>query len=1418
MLMDAPGHILGIDIGSVALAAAEIDAHKQVIGSTYVFHHGDIRGALHTALSSFDLSKIGAIAATSSTPKFLRTTRIYDNPVAVIAACRHFFPRIGSILLVGGERFGVIHFDEEGNYKKFRTNSSCAAGTGSFLDQQARRLNLEGAEELARIALKHEGGIPKIASRCAVFAKTDLVHAQQEGYSLAAICDGLCRGLAKNIVDTLFEKESSLSPIIFAGGVAKNRAVVHHISSILGEEIITDEKAPLFGALGAAFSLVDEPAPAGASMQLRTIEDVLIRKSGTISYAHPPLELTLSSYPEFTSEESYHYQDENSPRACPIEVDVYARTEPGTHMEAYLGVDIGSTSTKAIVYLTNETVLAAFYTRTAGRPIDAVQEIMSAIADMMERRKVHLTFLGAGTTGSGRKFIGNIIGADLIIDEITAHARAAVHIRPDADTIIEIGGQDSKFTTLGDGMVTFSTMNTVCAAGTGSFIEEQAQKLNCPLSEYADRAEHRKSPVASDRCTVFMERDLNYYLGEGYSRDEVLASVLHSIRENYLTKVATEGMIGDCILFQGATAKNRALVAAFEARLKKPIHVSRYCHVTGALGVALMLQEERIRTTSFRGMSLIGTTIPVRSEVCDLCTNHCKITIAEIEGAHVAYGFLCGRDYETKRYVARNRSGFDLMKARKKITSVTPPDTLRDDIVIGIPAALYLKDDLPFWKKFFAELSIRTITSEEYRTAVIDGKRLAGAEFCAPLEAMHGHVDYLLGKADFVFLPFYMEQKTDDRAVRRHYCYYTQFAPTLAAAMADHRRDRLLMPLVHYLYSGLHTKGELYRTLKPLMKGPPSYFEISSAYEKATVFKQSCLEKFRKRYREETAGKNEMHVVFLGRPYTMLDESMNKRIPAVFESLGIKAFYQDMLSSGDNILSPIAPLLREFHWHYAAQILEASRIVAASKDAYPVFVTSFRCSPDSFVIEYFKKIMESHGKPYLILQLDEHDSNVGYETRIEAAVRSFRNHHAKANIAGHIHYRPALIPSSITRLNGKTLIFPNWDALSLKLLMVCLRQRGIDARLLEESEGAIQESLHFNTGQCIPLNIIAMEFIDYVRRHNLDPCNTALWMMDSVIPCNLRLFRHHIKNLCASYGNGMEQAAVYAGGLSMADLSLKVPLDAYFAFMFGGLLRKMGCRIRPYETIKGATDRVIDESIAVFSDAFRGKCSKEEAVAEVVSLFEAIETSNGNRPRPKVAIFGDLYARDNEVMNQHLIHFIEEQGGEVITTPYSSYVKMITGPYFRKWFFEGRLLEVLSSGGLITLIKRLEDRYLQYFNRILPHAEPAYDEPSQRILSKYHMRIEHTGESMDNILKIFYLLRHYPDLSLFVQTSPAFCCPSLVTEAMANRIEAETVIPIVSITYDGTGGNKNNAITPYLTFPRRLPAKRDDLRRAKAVS
>ena len=228
----------------------------------------------------------------------------------------------------------------------------------------------------------------------------------------------------------------------------------------------------------------------------------------------------------------------------------------------------------------------------------------------------------------------------------------------------------------------------------------------------------------------------------------------------------------------------------------------------------------------------------------------------------------------------------------------------------------------------------------------------------------------------------------------------------------------------------------------------------------------------------------DIHVVLLGRPYTILSPSMNKGIPDIFGALGIKAFFQDMLSFGREEVRAVEPLLQELHWHYAAGILESAEVTARKRSAYPVLISSFKCSPDSFLIEYFRRVMESHGKPYLVLQLDEHDSRVGYETRIEAAIRSFRNHRASEG-ARRKGRGPRVCPAPASskekkRLDGKTLLIPDWDHLSLRLVAAALAREGIDARLLEETPAAIRKSLRHNTGQCIPLNIIAQDFIDYI--------------------------------------------------------------------------------------------------------------------------------------------------------------------------------------------------------------------------------------------------------------------------------------------------------------------------------------------------
>ncbi|MCP4348794.1 MAG: CoA activase [Desulfobacterales bacterium] len=1394
-------NILGIDVGSVSVSVAEINPEKEVIKTAYEFHHGNIAENLAKILDTFNLSRICGIASTTSTPSILKVNRQYDNQVSIIAGTQHFHNKIGTVLIVGGEKFGALFFDEHGNYRKYKANTSCAAGTGSFLDQQAKRLNITGIEELSDIAFNNRDAVPKIASRCAVFAKTDLVHAQQQGYTLEEICDGLCCGLAKNIADTLFSGEEPNAPIIFTGGVSKNRAVVRHLQSIIRKKIITDETS-LYGAIGAGLNLLDE-LHLQPLMQINSADDILIHKISDRKYFYDPLELKLSVYPDFIGVEKYEYKG--------TEVDIYKSPDTSQKYNVYLGIDIGSTSTKAVLTDKDNSVLAGFYTRTSGSPVQAVQNIFATIDNLVQTKKINLQIIGAGTTGSGRKFIGKLINSDIAVDEITAHARAACELNPDVDTIIEIGGQDSKFTTLRNGMVTFSVMNTVCAAGTGSFIEEQAQKLGCPLSDYSTKTANQRSPITSDRCTVFMERDINHCLSEGYSVNEALASVLHSVRDNYLSKVAIMNSIGNTIFFQGATAKIKPLVAAFEQKLEKPVYVSEFCHLTGALGTALLLSDQDISNTKFRGIEIHKKQIPIQSEVCELCTNHCKLTIADIEKERVAYGFLCGRDYDTRKHVQNNTSGFDLLRQRKKAFSFKPagngqPSDTKQP-TIGIPAGLHIYEHLPFWKKFFDELSIKTITSEQYNEAIKQGKYLAGAEFCAPMIALHGHVKYLIDKSDYIFAPVYLENKTKEKDIRRQYCYYTQYSSSLVSAADD--GNKFLMPLVSYLYTCFHTKVQLYNMLKTVTKNHISFFDVSAAYDAALEFRSSCSSELKQLYKTESQETDDMHVVFLGRPYTILSKSMNKGIPDIFASLGIKTFFQDMLSYEKKDVKSIEPLLNEIHWHYASEILAAAEVIAQSREAYPVFVTSFKCTPDSFVTEYFKKIMESHDKPYLILQLDEHDSSVGYETRIEAAIRSFRNHHAceisktsEVFADKPVKHAPSLIPIKEKYLWDKTLLIPNWDKITQKLIIANLRKQGIDARLLEENETSIQKSMRHNTGQCIPLNIIAQGFIDYIETHNLDPSKTVLWNCESYLACSLRLFPYHTKNLLHSYGNGMEKAGVYTGALSFMDISVKLPIDAYFAYMFGGLVRKMGCKIRPYEKNKGETDRVISKSVDVLVKAFSSDSgSKESAVAEVVSYFESIPTTNGQR-KPKAAIFGDLYARDNETINQGLIHFIEDNGGEVVTTPYTDYARMIARPYFRKWFFEGLYFNILSTKAFMTVATRMEKTYYKYFERVLKEPEYEYDESPEKILSGYNVRIENTGESMDNLLKIYYIVKHHPDISLFVQTNPAFCCPSLVTEAMSKDIEKVTGIPVVSVTYDGTGGVKNNVIIPYLKYPR----------------
>jgi predicted CoA-substrate-specific enzyme activase len=1452
--MIARKQTLGIDIGSVTIAVALMDNNKRILHTSYIFHNGQIHENLLKLLREIDLCRLGSIGYTSSTPPIIRQGKALDTRIAFITAARNFHPGLQALLIIGAEKFGLVSFNDNGEYRDYKSNTSCAAGTGNFLDQQAERLNLPNIMEFSKVAYENTKGFPKIASRCAVFAKTDLIHAQQEGYSLGEICDGLSYGLAKNIVDTVFQN-TTFSTVVAAGGVALNKAVTRHIEKLTQLSIIVDEHAHLYGALGAAISCIDEDLP--VELQCRNFEDIIISNRKEKKYHYPPLQLQLSDYPDFSSHVVYEFHSNRFPAMKPVEIDLYSVPERNSQITVFLGIDIGSTSTKAVLLDLQKQVIAGFYTRTSGQPLQAVQLIFEAIHDLEQKKQTCFIISGAGTTGSGRKFTGQIIGADIIPDEITAHARAAFELNPDTDTIIEIGGQDSKFTVMQDGTVTFSVMNNVCAAGTGSFIEEQAKRLNCPLPDYSRRAEQVHAPLASDRCSVFMERDLNHYLADGYSTDEILAAVLHSIRENYLTKVAVKGKIGKKIFFQGATAKNKALVAAFEQKLKKPIMVSAYCHLTGALGVALELYDDPIPVTKFRGLDLYKKSVPVRSEICECCNNHCKLKIAEIDGQIEAYGFLCGRDYHVNKMVRNNSVRFQLIRKREELFGFNA-QTKKSAITIGIPAGLHLFEEIPFWRKFFDLLSIHTVTSEDYNTAVKDGKNLCGAEFCAPITAMHGHVDYLNEKVDYIFLPVYLMENNETK-MNMQYCYYTQFVASVIAVQKHLKsREKLLTPLLKYSQGELYARFELFKMLKSIGLKDISFLKTTIAFEKAKKYTHSVTEQWQNLYNDEVKKMHDIHIVLLGRPYTVLSRAMNNHIPEIIEKNGITTFFMDMLSFRPSEVSRADELVKTIKWKFASKILYAAEVVAKTDNGYPVLVTSFKCTPDSFVIEYFKEIFTAYKKPYLILQLDEHDSAVGYETRIEAAVRAFRNHYNRQKItqdeklltqnekmvhrdkqskpelnhAWHSYIRslagdasrilkthgieftlfsnmlqhidihnndiPYAIIKNVNRLRNKKLLLPSWDLYVGPLLEAVLQNSGIDARLLVSTNESMQRSLSYNTGQCLPLNIIVQNAIDYIEENRLDPSDTVLWIIKSKLSCNLSAFPYFMKKLLNDYGKGLDQASVYMGDIIFYDFSLTTAINAYLAYMFGGYIRKIGCKIRPYEKNKGSTDRVIREAILMLYEAFRQGSPKEKVLEKIILAFESIDTERIERP--KVAIFGDLYVRDNDMMNQDLIKTIEENGGEVITTPYSEYIKIIVDPQTERSLKEGRYLDYTKIKFLKSLIPLVEEKYKKYFQRFAGETAIIPSNETDNWLNQFGLHILQRGESFENILKIHRLIRQYPDLDLFIQTNPSYCCPSLVTEAMASRIEEITGVPVVTIEYDGTTGIKNEDIIPYLKY------------------
>ncbi len=909
----------------------------------------------------------------------------FENEFKAIARMTSaFYPQVRTVFEIGGESSKYIRLeprpDGGASIVDYDRSGECAAGTGSFLDQQALRMGYS-VEEVGGLTCGANCAA-RIAGRCSVFAKSDMIHAQQKGYTPPEILRGLCDAVARNFKSSIVKARRVAAPVALIGAVGLNSGVTRALREVfnLAEgDLFVPELYAWCGAIGTAILEAEE------------------RKKRSLRDIHRLAQHAAEERPSDANRLSMENVTLLRHRVMP-----YSPPPGGERIAAFIGIDIGSVSTNVVAMDANGALIHDVYLRTAGQPIRAVQEGLQEVEQLWGDR---LDVLGVGTTGSGRELIAELVGADVVNDEITAHKTGALHISTTlgsepVDTIFEIGGQDSKFISIENGVVVDFAMNEACAAGTGSFLEEQAEKLGISIKgEFASLALSSESPTRlGERCTVFMERDVTGWLHKAETVPNIVAGLAYSIALNYLNRVVRGRHIGKVIYFQGGTAYNDSVAAAFASVLGKKITVPPYNGVMGAIGMALIARQWHESThapSKFRGYDLNRIKWTSRDFVCKACTNVCDIKEFTIEGQKSYWGDKCSDKFRKPSATGRKPIIEDLFAFREKtleemLGPIPSGKFVREPgrSYVGIPRAMSTFDMLPFFQTYFKELGVATVLSPVTDPKIAaDGIEKAIAQPCYPVQIAHGHVQSLLDAGvDYVLLANIMNVETsEDHKSENHLCPWNQTLPWVISSCPDleSERDKFLIPTLHFQLGREQVAGALGDIARRLgFRRRQSDRAVDAAYAAQREFQNRLLAAGR-RVLEMLDETGEPAILLVGRGYNIYDRNINCDVPRKLRTrYGANVIPIDFVVTGRESIRELHPTM---YWSSGRKILAAARLAASRPNLHVIYISNFKCGPDSY-IKHFTR--EAAGTPYLVLQFDGHGNDAGYMTRCEAYLDS----------------------------------------------------------------------------------------------------------------------------------------------------------------------------------------------------------------------------------------------------------------------------------------------------------------------------------------------------------------------------------------------------------------------------------------------
>jgi predicted CoA-substrate-specific enzyme activase len=926
---------LGIDLGASTLKLTVLqdgNVRQKWMG----VHHGKLAECLGRALRSLDVNEDErlAICVTGSNAERLLSCcpdieKLGDIP-AVVEGVRRLLPEAGCVIEIGSQGARFITGLQDA-VPQFSVNEHCAGGTGSFFEDQMSRLGcrLDEYSELVR----RSGSIPRLSGRCAVFAKTDIIHRQQEGASIPDILLGLCYAMIRNYKATIVQRLPVVKPVVFCGGVTKNAGVVRAIREIFElteDELIVPEDACFEASLGAALRAENTGHKNAGQYSIRELLEKLQEEQRGAR--------TSGELPALRLREGTNLSEPSAAGVIP---------EGG----CALGIDIGSTSTDLVLIGRDGTLVDFQYLRTAGDPEGAVRKGLAGIRE----RFGDVWFAAVGVTGSGRERIGKRIGADAIRDEITAQAKGAVHWVPEADTVFEIGGQDSKYISIRNGEVVDFQMNKICAAGTGSFVEEQAARMNIPIAEFGTLALEAQHPAyLGERCTVFIETAIASAAAEGVSQSEIAAGLCHSIVQNYLHKVVGSKPVGHHIVLQGGVNYNPGIVAAFQAAYGDRIRVNPCFSISGAFGAALLAMEEVGDGVS----RFVGFDSPAQRE-------------DDLRSAEIQKNIAFYREADRlllEGYTGRRDPG-------KK--------------TVGIPFVLMIHKFFPMAHAFFTSLGYNVLLTDPTSEETIRlSQQLAQGETCYPVKLIYGHMQQLIDqKVDYIFLPTIHTMKHEKSRVKHNYgCVYMQTAAVSVAKALEIEKHgiQLLSPVFDLDFGQEAMAGAMVGLGKIL--GIPKPFCAKALLSGAMAVRRHtvAVEKQGKALLEELRPTDKV-LVLITRNYGVSDPILNMGIPELLLERGYKVITLNHLP-GHSL--DIADEYDNLYYPFGQHILSGAKLIAAHPNLYAVYLTNHGCGPDTMLAHLFRR--EMGDKPYLQIEVDEHFSNVGVITRIEAFLNSLR--------------------------------------------------------------------------------------------------------------------------------------------------------------------------------------------------------------------------------------------------------------------------------------------------------------------------------------------------------------------------------------------------------------------------------------------